>query len=196
MLPGEPQTSPVGSPEDRQENARAGSAGWKWIVPSPYALARKYPRAATEWGWQYVFPAPELSTDPRSGARRRHHFHERGIQRAFREAVRKAGIVKPATCHTLRHSFCHSPAGGRLRYPDGAGASRPPEREDHDDLYPRPQPWRPGGPEPCGHPLTRGVLHDKPSSCKTPAPAGGTLEDAGSTRLINSLPGFPWCLPT
>jgi integron integrase len=74
-------------------------------VHLPYALDRKYPGAAGEWGWQYVFPAPTLSQDPRSGEWRRHHLHERGIQRAFRAAVRGAGIVKPATCHTLRHSF-------------------------------------------------------------------------------------------
>jgi|GEM_PF-5571615 hypothetical protein len=64
-------------------------------------------------GWQYVFPAPERSTDPRSGAYRRHHLHERGIQRVFREAVQKARIVKPATCHTLLHSFAtHLLMGG------------------------------------------------------------------------------------
>ena len=71
----------------------------------PNALARKYPGAAAEWGWQYVFPAPAFSQDPRSGERRRHHLHERSLQRAFHDAVRKADMVKPATCHTLRHSF-------------------------------------------------------------------------------------------
>ncbi len=74
-------------------------------VHLPYALDRKYPGAAGEWGWQYVFPASTHSRDPRSGEWRRHHLHERGIQRAFHAAVRAAGIVKPATCHTLRHSF-------------------------------------------------------------------------------------------
>jgi integron integrase len=74
-------------------------------VHLPYALDRKYPGAAGEWGWQYVFPAPSFSQDPRSGEWRRHHLHERGIQRAFHVAVRQAGVVKPATCHTLRHSF-------------------------------------------------------------------------------------------
>jgi integron integrase len=74
-------------------------------VHLPHALARKYPRAAGEWGWQYVFPGPGLSRDPRSGEHRRHHLHERGIQRAFHDARRAAGIFKHATCHTLRHSF-------------------------------------------------------------------------------------------
>ena len=74
-------------------------------VHLPYALARKYPRAAGEWGWQYVFPAPDISRDPRSGEHRRHHLHERPLQRAFHDAARKAGMTKAATCHTLRHSF-------------------------------------------------------------------------------------------
>src|SRR5947209_6854002 len=68
-------------------------------------LARKYPRAAGEWGWQFVFPAPSLYRDPSSGERRRHHLHERSLQRSFHDARRRAGIVKLATCHTLRHSF-------------------------------------------------------------------------------------------
>ena len=71
----------------------------------PYALDRKYTASAREWGWQYVFPATVLSVDPRSGVRRRHHLDERVFQKAFREAVRAAGVGKPATCHTLRHSF-------------------------------------------------------------------------------------------
>lgn len=58
-----------------------------------------------EWGWQYVFPASKLYVDPRSGERRRHHLHESVLQRAVKEAVRKADITKPASCHTFRHSF-------------------------------------------------------------------------------------------
>jgi len=71
----------------------------------PHALARKYPNAATDWGWQYVFPAVHLSIDPRSGAKRRHHIDESSMQKAMRAAVLNAGIAKPASCHTLRHSF-------------------------------------------------------------------------------------------
>ena len=71
----------------------------------PYALARKYPHAAAEWGWQFVFLSANRSSDPRSGGIFRHHVHEKTIQRAMRNAVRRAGIVKPATPHTLRHSF-------------------------------------------------------------------------------------------
>jgi integron integrase len=69
----------------------------------PYALARKYPNAPTQWGWQYVFAAGSVSEDPRSGERRRHHVDESSVQKAMRAAVRGAGIEKPASCHTLRH---------------------------------------------------------------------------------------------
>jgi integron integrase len=71
----------------------------------PYALERKYPNAAKEWGWQYVFPARSLSVDPRSGVTRRHHVDEKGLQRAVKRAAVEAGIAKPATPHTFRHSF-------------------------------------------------------------------------------------------
>ena len=71
----------------------------------PYALERKYPNANREWGWQYVFPASQLSIDPRSGVKRRHHLDETVLQKVVKEAIRKAGISKHASCHTLRHSF-------------------------------------------------------------------------------------------
>jgi integron integrase len=71
----------------------------------PEALARKYPRAVKEWGWQWVFPSRSRSMDPRSGVIRRHHVLETGLQRAMKGALRVSGITKPATCHTLRHSF-------------------------------------------------------------------------------------------
>ena len=71
----------------------------------PYALERKYPHANREWGWQYVFPAKSRSVDPRTGAERRHHLDESSLQKAVRAAARLAGIAKPVTCHTFRHSF-------------------------------------------------------------------------------------------
>jgi len=71
----------------------------------PEALQRKYPNAARAWGWQWVFPAPHFSVDPRSGEHRRHHLHEAVLQRAVREAARQSKMVKPVGFHTLRHSF-------------------------------------------------------------------------------------------
>jgi integron integrase len=71
----------------------------------PFALASKYPNADRQWEWQYVFPSTRRSKDPRSGAERRHHVPEDALQRAFKLAVRKAAVVKPATVHTMRHSF-------------------------------------------------------------------------------------------
>ena len=89
-------------------------AGWVWL---PYALAEKYPRAGRTLKWQYVFPAKSLSREPRpreateraSGEEvlqlRRHHIHESSVQKMVASAVRQAGLSKPASCHTLRHSF-------------------------------------------------------------------------------------------
>jgi integron integrase len=78
-------------------------------VNLPYALARKYPKAAKELGWQYLFPAARrtIATDPLTGRtwEQRHHIDESHLQRAVKEAIRGAGINKPASCHTFRHSF-------------------------------------------------------------------------------------------
>lgn len=71
----------------------------------PYALARKYPQAGKEWGWQYVFPSSRISCDPRSGIWRRHHADDKRLQRALKVACRLAEINKPVHCHTFRHSF-------------------------------------------------------------------------------------------
>ena len=84
------------------ERDLAAGFGAVWL---PDALARKYAGAAREWVWQYAFPASTRSIDPRSGVVRRHHLDETVLQRAVKLAVRRSGITKPATCHTLRHSF-------------------------------------------------------------------------------------------
>jgi integron integrase len=76
--------------------------GEVWL---PHALARKYRRAGWQWAWQFVFPSANRSVDPESGAVRRHHVHPDTLGRAVKAAARAAGIEKPVSCHTLRHSF-------------------------------------------------------------------------------------------
>lgn len=88
----------------REQHRLAQEAGYGG-VELPYALARKYPGAHLEIGWQYVFPAAKPSKDPRSDAWRRHHIHEHTVQRHVRQAVRAAAIQQPASCHTFRHCF-------------------------------------------------------------------------------------------
>lgn len=88
--------------EQWQDDRLQGIAG----VHLPHALSSKYPRAAQSWAWSWVFPASQISTDPRDPqTSRRHHLHERTLQRDLKSAVESSGIAKPATVHTLRHSF-------------------------------------------------------------------------------------------
>lgn len=89
----------------QHEQARHRGVGGVGGVELPYAIERKYPAARFEWGWQYVFPAKSASRDPRSGALRRHHVYPDTVQRHVKWAVKAAGIDKPASCHTFRHSF-------------------------------------------------------------------------------------------
>jgi integron integrase len=84
-----------------EEDVEAGLGS----VYLPMALEKKYPNAEKEWIWQYIFPSPRISVDPRSQQKRRHHVEESSLQLAMKKAVRAAGISKPATCHSLRHSF-------------------------------------------------------------------------------------------
>src|SRR4030095_12648207 len=104
MLPdalSDPLARVVAGARHRHERDLGAGAGW---VALPHALGRKYPNAGREWGWQWVFGATRIHFDAETGQQRRHHLHESVLQRAVREALR-AGIAKPATCHTFRHSF-------------------------------------------------------------------------------------------
>jgi integron integrase len=98
----QPLADHLGRVRELHSADRAAGGGAVWL---PDALGVKWPGAATEWGWQWVFPSARLSTDPRTGAVRRHHAHEGSINRAYREAARAAGLCKRVSSHALRHSF-------------------------------------------------------------------------------------------
>ena len=87
---------------EQHERELATGAGW---VTLPRAFATKHPGAGRELAWQFLFPATRIQRDPGTGQRRRHHLHESAVQRAVKSAVRRAGITKRASCHSLRHSF-------------------------------------------------------------------------------------------
>ena len=94
--------APIAVVKAQHEADLALGRGEVWL---PDALAVKYPNAPKEWAWQYVFPAAGFSTDPRSGAGRRHHVDDKRVQRAVKLAAAKAGIAKQVSPHALRHSF-------------------------------------------------------------------------------------------
>ena len=141
-------------------------------VALPFAFARKNPSAATTWAWQWVFPATRLYVDRDSGLRRRHHLHESVVQRAIREAVRLAGIRKPATCHTLKTFLRDAPAPEWLRHADPPGTRRPQRHQHHHDLYARPIQWPLRRPKPVRRHVDRPLNRRRSSqgpACHVPS---------------------------
>ncbi len=105
MLPdnlAEPLRAHLGRVRELHNADLAAGYGEVWL---PHALARKYPRAGREWGWQFAFPSKNRAADPESGVIRRHHLYPDTLGRAVKRATRAARIIKPVSCHTLRHSF-------------------------------------------------------------------------------------------
>jgi integron integrase len=105
LLPGklkQPLTRHLQKVKVLHEDDLAAGGGEVYL---PYALARKYPNAPKQWGWQYVFPAAKRSVDPRSGKERRHHLSDKAVQKAVKKALANSRIAKNGSCHTFRHSF-------------------------------------------------------------------------------------------
>jgi integron integrase len=105
MVPATLRPALVAHLEGVERQHRADLVVGRGRVALPGSLGLKYPGAAAEWGWQWVFPATRFYADALTGERRRHHLHESVVQRAVKDASRACGLTKLATCHTLRHSF-------------------------------------------------------------------------------------------
>jgi len=110
----------------RHQEDLAEGWGRVWL---PDALVRKFPKAAADWKWQWVFPASSRWCD-REGREGRHHLHETVVQRGVTRAAAEAGMGKRVTCHTFRHSFATHLLERGQRHPHGAGAPGPPRRVD------------------------------------------------------------------
>ena len=106
-------------------------------VSLPFALRRKYPNAATSWAWQWLFPSKSFCRDPYSGEYARFHLLPQNIQRAVKDAVRAAGLVKPAVVPHAPPLLRDAPARRGVRHPDDPGTPRSPQRGDDDDLHAR-----------------------------------------------------------
>jgi integron integrase len=120
-------------------------------APMPDALARKYPHAAREWGWQWVFPASSHYLDRTTGIRHRHHLHESVIQKAVHQAAQRVGLTKRVTTHAFRHSFAtHLLEDGDDIRTVQELLVRTQGRSDHDGLHARVKSWRARGPDPAG----------------------------------------------
>jgi integron integrase len=127
--------------EVRRQHERDLADGFGRVV-LPFALDRKYRNAATEWAWQFVFPAARICRDPRWGPPSRFHLHESAVQREVANPVRRASITKRVGPHCLRAFVCDAPARGRLRHSNRARVARAFRRQYDDDIFTRAEPRR------------------------------------------------------
>lgn len=123
-------------------------------------LHHKYPNAAQQWCWQFVFPQQRRWRNSKTGEQGRLHIDESLFSRSLKAAVRKTGLTKRVTSHTYSSFLCDAPAGGRLRHTHGSGTTGPQGRSHDHDLHPRPETRRTWGSQPRGRAgcRSRGVI--------------------------------------